>query len=96
MSLDLDPDAFWCKTPREIGLIIEGRVDALGRLHNESAWLAWHIVRLGHINPKKFPKLDSLLDRKAAPRKRQSVDQMLEMAAMITAMHGGEDKRNLN
>lgn len=96
MSLDLDPDAFWRKTPREIVLIIEGRGEALNRQHNDAAWLAWHIVRLGHVDPKKFPKLETLLSRKPVARRRQSTEQMLEMAAIITAMHGGEDKRKLN
>lgn len=96
MSLDLDPDAFWNKTPREIALILEGRGEALTRRHNENAWLAWHIVRLGHVDPKKFPKLEKLLGRNPKPAQRQTVEQMLEMAAIITAMHGGEDKRKLN
>lgn len=94
MSFDLDPDSFWRKTPREIGLILDGRSDAVLLKHNETAWAVWHVAALSRAH--KLPPLEKLQHRTRVPRKRQTTEQMLEMAAIITALHGGDDKRKLN
>ena len=79
VSLGLDPDDFWTKTPRYIGLIFEGKAAQLRREHNERAWLAWHTAGLPRV--KKFPALKKLTVREShAP---QSVDQQW---AILSAM----------
>jgi hypothetical protein len=91
VSLDLDPETFWRKTPREISIIMAGRGDALARQHNERAWLAWHIAALPRA--KKFPKLEKMMV-KAGPvkRVRQTPEQMLMIAKAMAGMSFPEIK----
>jgi hypothetical protein len=58
--------------------------------------LAWHTAFLQRVDPKKFPTLEKMLVVRRQPRRRQTPEEMLEIAAMITAIHGGVDKRKLN
>jgi len=55
------------------------------REHNDRAWLAWNTARLMHFHhqPKKLPRLDTLLVREG-PKPRQSSQQQLQV---IMAMH---------
>lgn len=49
------------------------------------------------MRQEKLPRLESLLKTEPVPqRAAQSPQEMLAMAAIITALHGGEDKRKLN
>lgn len=62
-------------------------------------WHAWHVVRLGHFNPKKFPALDKLMvkgARAAARRPRQSPEQMLAICQMMAGMSFPEHGRKVN
>lgn len=96
MSLGFDPETFWDQTFETLQLCLDGKGEALAREHNERAWLAWHTAVLQRIDPKKFPKLEKLLHQGHKPKRAQTPAEMIEVAAMIVALHGGEDKRKLN
>jgi len=71
--------------------VFKGHSRRQEREHDARAWLAWHTVRLSHVDPRKFPKLETLLYRHRA-RRRQTPDEMLSIAKMITAAFGGDVK----
>jgi hypothetical protein len=82
--MDLDPDSFWSKTPREVALILEEkRAGQVSRHNNQTAWLAHTIALL--IRLKKLPKLQTLYATRVAARKRQHWQEQLAVMRMWIA-----------
>lgn len=75
---------FWTLTPRQLVLHFKGFNERQKREHQGRAWQAWVTARLVHIDPKKAPKLEALMEVKPA-RKPQSTETMLAIARAITA-----------
>ena len=80
--------------------MIEARNSALEYEHNQIAWLAWHIVRLGHLDPKKFPKLETLHAGKQQKKPRQTWQQQRQIMGMwsiamqrVSAQHDERKKK---
>lgn len=86
VSLGLDPDSFWSKTPALIAVIVAGANDRLLREHNQLAWGVWHTAALMRVPPeKRIPKLDRLL-AKPAQRTRQSWREQMAIMDMWAAV----------
>ena len=90
MSCGLDPARFWALTPRELSLHVAGARERFIRDHNELMGLAWHIASLGafaHHDPKKLPKLQTLLhsDKPASPRAPSADEQIAVLKGIFGA-----------
>ena len=68
---------------------MRGHREAAVRAHNANAWLAWHVEALAR--QKKLPSLERLMLRSAehVVEKRQTPEQMLAIARMLTLAMGG-------
>lgn len=64
VELDLEPDSFWDRSPREVNLILEARIVAKTKERNLMAWHAWNTAAM--IRAKQMPRLQTLLVKEAA------------------------------
>jgi hypothetical protein len=85
-------DEFWRSTPRQIFATLRARSLVLIREHNERAWLAWHIVKLGRA--KNVPGLKTL-QAKRPGRVQPWQEQMRIMDQWVRATrHFPQSKTN--
>jgi hypothetical protein len=72
-------------------LIIEARWAYEARLHNRTAWLAWHVAALSRA--KKLPTLKSMMVSKKQPQRRQTWQEQMavmdQWAAVMRAVKKG-------
>lgn len=81
MACGFDPAQFWALTPRLLSLHVAGARDRFIREHNERMSVAWHTASLSayaYHQPKKLPKLETLLhsDASKAPREQTAAEQI--------------------
>jgi hypothetical protein len=88
VSVGHDPARFWGLTMREAEREFRGTAKIRERETNERLWLAWHIVALDRT--EKLPKLDTLMIKSAAPKPKQSGEQMLAMMKAMFLAFGGD------
>jgi len=69
--------------------MFDAAADKNRKEHNERAWSVWHIAALTRMAPKKFPKLEALLD--TGPKEPQTPDQMESILRALNAALGGDD-----
>lgn len=73
----------------------EREMQAVSRMRtretNERLWLAWHIVALDRT--ERLPKLETLLVRPEAPRRKQSPEEMLTAMKGIFLAFGGNPEQ---
>ena len=87
-ELSLKPKAFWRLTYAELATMAESRLRHQKRKMNELVFLAWHIEALAR--QKRLPALGSLLIEEKAAGKRQSDEEMMNIAKLLNAAVGGE------
>jgi hypothetical protein len=63
----------------------EGKAMQFRREHNDRAWLAWHSAYLSLFPPKKFPKMEKLMQRDLRGKRReQTPDDMWAIMSSMT------------
>lgn len=84
----MKPEAFWQLTYVELLTMIEGRARNKRSRLNELIFLAWHVEALAR--QKRLPALGSLLIEEKTTKKRQTDEEMMNMARLLNAAFGGE------
>lgn len=76
--LGMEPRVFWDMTYAEFGLALRGYRTKVDQLSTQS-WFNAHLNTIGHHQPKKFPKLNTVLGIKKtqSERDRESVKELL-------------------
>lgn len=88
MAAGLDPARFWDITMREVDREFRAATRMREREANERMWLAWHIVALDRTD--RLPKLDTLITKANAPRRRQTGEELLFAMKSIFLAFGGD------
>lgn len=73
---------------KEVDREMRGAMRRRDREMDERMWLAWHIVALDRTN--KLPKLQDLLSKAPAEKRRQSGEEMLAAMKGIFLAFGGD------
>lgn len=88
MAAGRDPARFWVLTFREADREMAAAVKIREQQANERIWLAWHIAALSRTD--KLPKLETLLSKPEAPKRRQTGEEMLLAMKSIFYAFGGD------
>lgn len=91
VSAGFDPARFWQITLKEADRELRGAMKRRQRETDERLWLAWHIVALDRT--ERLPKLETLLARPEAPRRKQSPEEMLTAMKGIFLAFGGSPEQ---
>lgn len=68
---------------------INARITVLNREHDSRAWAVWHIAAMGHMNPKKLPRLKDLQVRRKPERRRQTQEEIAHNVKLMYLAFGG-------
>lgn len=83
----MPPDLFWRSTPRMLRVMATAAQRRREDEHNELVWLAFNTAALQRSRRLTSQDMRRLLIRH--DRKRQTPEQMRDIARMITLAHGG-------
>ncbi|BEV02200.1 hypothetical protein [Novosphingobium olei] len=76
---------FWSATWRQIHL-------ARRAYHRRRGWLAWHIARLGHADPKSFPDLEDMTGEARPDRSAARISSMFHTIRIMKAARAARQK----
>lgn len=73
-------------------MIANGVEKRLRRENDERAWLAHTTALLHHVDPKKFPKLTTLLSKPKRAMRNQTPEEMLGIWRGIIAAYEAKER----
>jgi len=92
----MELESFWPATPYQTKIWLNARIERLSEQHKkqtmDNVWVAYHVANW--TRAKRMPNWDKLMTKMGLKeRKIQTPEEVIQIAAMLTAAMGGKDLR---